>query len=109
MRGLRRAGSALGMALATITMPATAGAAEQQAYAPSIAGYGTPVIAAAPGDTLRLTVLDPVIGHNLASDTPGLFTSAAISGGASEIVSGVDKLAPGQYPFHCDLHAWMKG
>jgi polyvinyl alcohol dehydrogenase (cytochrome) len=108
MRDLRRAGAALATAIAMIST-SSARAAEQQAYAPSVAGYATPVIAAAPGDTLRLTVHDPVIGHNLASDTPGLFTSKVINGGASELVDGVAKLPPGQYPFHCDLHAWMKG
>src|SRR4051794_23023563 len=109
MREMRRVGATLTTAIVLTVAPGAAQAAEQQAYAPSIAGYATPVIAAAPGDTLRLTVLDPVIGHNLASDTPGLFTSKVVNGGASELVDGVDKLPPGQYPFHCDLHAWMKG
>src|SRR5205823_20416 len=41
--------------------------------------------------------------------TPGLFASPLIGNGQSALVSGVEKLAPATYQFHCTLHAWMHG
>jgi polyvinyl alcohol dehydrogenase (cytochrome) len=90
---------------ATVT---PAWAAEQQAYAAGLM-YATPVIAAAPGDTLRFNNEDPIAQHNIVSDTPGLFAGPLVSDGDSALVSGVEKLAPGTYQFHCTLHAWMHG
>ncbi|MEA2405780.1 MAG: hypothetical protein QOE08_2427 [Thermoleophilaceae bacterium] len=83
-------------------------AAEQQSYAAGLT-YATPAVAASQGDTLRFTNLDPAAQHDLNSDTPGLFSSALIPAGQSEPVAGVERLAPGQYSFHCSIHAWMKG
>jgi polyvinyl alcohol dehydrogenase (cytochrome) len=82
-------------------------AAEQQAYAVGL-NYATPAVVVGQGDTLRFNNLDPVANHNIVSDD-GKFTSALIGQGKSELVTGVDKLAPGTYAFHCQLHAWMHG
>jgi polyvinyl alcohol dehydrogenase (cytochrome) len=88
--------------------PVSSRAAEQQAYAAGLS-YATPAVAATSGDTLRFTNLDSVAQHDLDSDTPGLFDSALIPAGKSELVPGVEKLPPGQYAFHCSLHSWMHG
>ncbi|HEX5270439.1 MAG TPA: PQQ-binding-like beta-propeller repeat protein [Gemmataceae bacterium] len=87
---------------------APAWATEQQAYTVAL-DYATPVITAAPGDTLRLNNIDPIASHNIVSDTPGLFASPLVADGNSAVVAGVDKLAPGTYQFHCVLHSWMHG
>lgn len=85
-----------------------AGAAEQQAFSAGSA-YATPALAAAQGDTLRHTNLDPTAQHDLDSDTAGLFASPLVGAGESTLVGGVPKLPPGSYPFHCSIHSWMKG
>jgi polyvinyl alcohol dehydrogenase (cytochrome) len=87
---------------------APARAAEQQAYATAL-NYATPAVLAAKGDTLRFTNLDPLAQHDIVSDTPGQFSSPLIGNGQSALVSGVDRLAPATYQFHCSLHAWMRG
>ena len=87
---------------------ASARAAEQQAYATAL-NYATPAVLAGQGDTLRFNNLDPLAQHDIVSDTPGLFASPLIGNGQSALVSGVDKLAPASYQFHCTLHAWMHG
>jgi polyvinyl alcohol dehydrogenase (cytochrome) len=91
-----------------LVAPAGARAAEQQSYAVGLT-YATPALVASKGDTLRFTNLDPVAQHDLDSDTPGLFDSALIPAGKSELVPGVERLPAGSYPFHCSLHAWMHG
>lgn len=96
------------IALLVLALAPAARAAEQQSYAAGLT-YATPAVAAAQGDSLRFTNLDPVAQHDLDSDTPGLFDSGLIGAGASEIVPGVDKLPAGQYAFHCSLHSWMHG
>ncbi|MEA2398249.1 MAG: hypothetical protein QOK25_1805 [Thermoleophilaceae bacterium] len=83
-------------------------AAEQQSYAAALT-YATPVVIAGKADTLRFTNLDAAARHDLNSDTPGLFQSKLIGAGESELVTGVDKLAPGTYQFHCSIHSWMHG
>ena len=97
---LSLAGAALGAAPAR--------AAEQQAYATAL-NYATPAVLAGKGDTLRFNNLDPLAQHNIVSDTPGQFSSPLIGNGQSALVTGVDKLAPATYQFHCTLHAWMRG
>lgn len=105
MQGIR---GALGGALLTLAIaPAGAWATERQAYAAGLT-FPTAVVAAAPGDTLRFDNAD-VTSHDLASDTPGLFRSPVVAAGQDAVVDGVDKLPPGSYPFHCNLHPWMHG
>jgi polyvinyl alcohol dehydrogenase (cytochrome) len=104
----RRLFALLAGAAFALSAPAAAQAAEQQAYAAGL-NYATPAVGAASGDTLRFTNLDSVAQHDLDSDTPGLFDSALIPAGKSELVPGVEKLPPGQYAFHCSLHSWMHG
>jgi len=99
--------AAIGVVVAMIGA-APARAAEQQAYAVAFT-YPTAAVTASPGDTLRFNNLDPIANHDLKSDTPGLFGSAIISQGQTALVDGVAALAPGTYPFHCSLHAWMHG
>src|SRR5205807_7574121 len=69
----------------------------------------TPAVLAGQGDTLRFNNLDPLAQHDIVSDTPGLFASPLIGNGQSALVSGVEKLAPATYQFHCTLHSWMHG
>ena len=108
MRGHRGGTMAVLWAATSVLIgPATAGAAEQQAHAQAFT-FTTPVVTITQGDTLRFNN-DDIANHNLASDTAGQFASAVIPGGANTLVAGVDKLAPGTYSFHCDLHAWMRG
>jgi polyvinyl alcohol dehydrogenase (cytochrome) len=104
----RRLAAPLLALVVLLLAPAGAQAAEQQAYAAGL-NYATPAVGAASGDTLRFTNLDSVAQHDLDSDTPGLFDSALIPAGGSELVTGVEKLPPGQYAFHCSLHSWMHG
>lgn len=95
--------------LATAAVAAApARAAEQQAYAAALT-YATPAVAAGKGDTLRFTNLDAVAAHDVDSDQAGLFDSPLISAGESTLVSGVERLEPGTYAFHCSIHSWMKG
>jgi polyvinyl alcohol dehydrogenase (cytochrome) len=95
-------------ALLVLVAAPAAQAAEQQSYAAGLT-YATPAVVASQGDTLRFTNLDPVAQHDLDSDTPGLFDSGLIGAGNSELVPGIEALPPGQYAFHCSLHAWMHG
>jgi len=105
---LRRAMGALAGVGALLLITAPASAAEQQAYAVGLM-YATPAIVVSQGDTLRFNNEDPVAAHNILSDTAGQFTSPLVAQGQSTLVSGVDKLAPGTYQFHCQLHSWMHG
>src|SRR3954471_4296321 len=108
MQGISRAvGAALTIMLVALAA-SPAMAAEQEAYTVGL-DYATPVIAASPGDTLRLNNIDPLAAHNIVSDTPGLFASQLVTDGNSALVDGVDKLPAGTYQFHCVLHSWMHG
>lgn len=95
-------------AVAALGAAAPARAAEQQAYAAALS-YTTPAVVAAKGDTLRFHNLDAAAQHDIDSDTPGLFDSPLIPAGESTLVRGVPQLNPGNYPFHCSIHAWMRG
>ena len=87
---------------------APAEAAEQKAYAAGLM-YLTPLVVAGQGDSLSFGNYDPLAQHDLDSDRPGQFSSPLIGNGQSTRVSGVEALPPGNYGFHCSLHAWMKG
>ena len=87
--------------------PATANAAEQQAYAAAM-NYATPALVLGKGDKLTFTNLDTLAKHDLLSDE-GKFKSKLVGAGESTPVEGVDKLSAGNYPFHCSLHSWMRG
>src|SRR3954447_26266390 len=86
---------------------APAGAANQQAYAAAM-NYATPTVNVGQGDTLTFNNLDTAAKHDLVGHDAS-FGSDLLGGGESGPVRGVDKLAPGQYQFHCTLHGWMKG
>src|SRR4051794_7796306 len=105
-RGVSAALSAAAFVIAASAAPAQA--AEQQAYAVGLM-YATPAIVVSQGDTLRFNNEDPVAKHDIVSDTAGQFTSPLVAQGESTLVGGVDKLAPGTYAFHCELHSWMNG
>src|SRR5205085_5209083 len=68
-----------------------------------------PAVIAGQGDSLRFNNLDSIAQHDVVSDVPGQFSSPLIQGGQSSPVTGVDRLPPGQYAFHCSIHAWMHG
>src|SRR5215210_5126419 len=87
--------------------PSSASAAEQQAYAAAM-NYATPALVLGKGDSLKFTNLDTLAKHDLASDEDK-FKSPLLGGGESAKVEGVEKLPAGNYPFHCTLHAWMRG
>ena len=105
---MRTRAAAIAAAGALAALAPTAGAAEQQAVSAGLT-YATPALAAAQGDTLRHTNLDPAAQHDLDSDAAGLFASPLVAAGESSLVKGVPKLPPGSYPFHCSIHSWMKG
>ncbi|MDX6664832.1 MAG: hypothetical protein QOG68_1038 [Solirubrobacteraceae bacterium] len=86
---------------------APAQAAEQQAYAAAL-NYATPAVVVPQGDTLRFTNLDSLAPHDFDSPA-GLFQTDPLKANESVVVKGVEKLAPGSYPFHCSLHSWMTG
>src|SRR3954447_12610826 len=105
---MRKATFAAGLTAAiALVAPAAAHAAEQQAYAAGL-NYATPAVVVTQGDTLRFTNLDSLAPHDLASEQ-GLFKTKVLSANESEVVKGVEKLAPGTYNFHCSLHSWMTG
>src|SRR5688500_18450032 len=85
----------------------TAGAAKWTAYATAL-NYATPALAIGQGDSVDFTNLNPLAQHDLASDD-GKFTSKLAGMNETVAVEGVEKLAPGAYPFHCTLHTWMRG
>ncbi|HEV3364089.1 MAG TPA: hypothetical protein VG795_08105 [Acidimicrobiia bacterium] len=51
----------------------------------------------------------PPYHTNKGCDRYPLFTSALTDHGYVHNVEGVDKLAPGQYPFTCQIHSQMRG
>src|SRR4051794_8128137 len=93
--------------MAALVAAPCARAAEGQAFSAGL-NYATPVVTIGKGDSLRLTNLDNLAGHDLDAED-GSFQSDTIGFGASTPVKGVEKLNPGSYPFHCTLHAWMTG
>src|SRR3954447_18472210 len=92
---------------ASLVAVPSAQAAEGQAFSAGL-NYATPVVTIGKGDSLRLTNLDNLAGHDLDAED-GSFQSDTIGFGQSTPVKGVEKLNPGSYPFHCTLHAWMTG
>jgi polyvinyl alcohol dehydrogenase (cytochrome) len=107
-RGATRALLFIVGTLAALTVGAAdAAAAEQNAYAAAM-NYATPTVTIGQGDTLTFNNLDNLAKHDLLGHD-GQFGSALIGGGESAPVKGVEKLAVGQYEFHCSLHSWMKG
>src|SRR3954471_1064505 len=93
--------------MAALVVVPSAQAAEGQAVSAGL-NYATPVVTIGKGDSLRLTNLDNLAGHDLDAED-GSFQSDTIGFGQSTPVKGVEKLNPGSYPFHCTLHAWMTG
>ena len=74
--------------------------------------YATPVAVVPQGGTLTFGSAD-IAPHDVvevvgAGQTPR-FSSPRIGLGQTADVSGVSALAPGQYSFHCTLHANMTG
>jgi glucose/arabinose dehydrogenase/plastocyanin len=68
-----------------------------------------PVVSIAKGDQAQLANPD-IAPHDVTSDTPGLFHSAAVQpGGAPALVAGVESLPAGTYAFHCSFHPFMHG
>jgi polyvinyl alcohol dehydrogenase (cytochrome) len=86
---------------------ATASAAADSTYAAGFT-FVPPTVVVTQGDTLRFNNMD-IAAHSLTSSTPGLFDSGTISGGSTGLVTGVDKLPPGNYQFFCSIHFWMHG
>jgi glucose/arabinose dehydrogenase/plastocyanin len=68
-----------------------------------------PVVSIAPGDSVQLANPD-IAPHDITSDEPGLFQSAAVQpGGAPAPVVGADALSEGTYAYHCSFHPFMHG
>ncbi|HVE98825.1 MAG TPA: cupredoxin domain-containing protein [Mycobacteriales bacterium] len=103
---------AIGLALLTL-LPAALPSDAATATAVTVALRFVPEqITIAPGDSLNLVNAD-VAPHNLVSKQSRrgvlLFTSATASTGGQVPVRGVEKLAPGAYPFFCSIHPTMLG
>jgi plastocyanin len=75
------------------------------------AAYVTPVHVIPQGGTASYTNVDlplhDVIARQDGPDGKPLFVSKLVSLGATAPIIGVDKLAPGSYPFTCSLHNGM--
>ena len=98
---------------AVVTAIGPAAAATQTVTAVS-AGFVSPVVLAAPGDSITLQNADTALPHTMTADTTDasghpLFDSGRVTPGASANVAGVSTLAPGAYAFSCALHPWMHG
>lgn len=124
--GIVAGGAALLLASATPAHAAIA-AAGPAGFA---AGFATPVVVAAPGETITFVNGD-VAPHNFIADgvyltkkdakkspwctaytskTCPLFWSETITAGEQTEVQGVERLESGkQYPFYCSVHPGMKG
>lgn len=106
----RRALSIALALLATAVGPLAPAQAANTARATTLGfTFVPPVVSVAEGDSLVLDNPD-IAPHNLTS-TPdqSLFASVDVAPGGSGEVFGVPDLAPGQYPFFCTLHTWMRG
>jgi FtsP/CotA-like multicopper oxidase with cupredoxin domain len=78
----------------------------------AVTGYYTKVVVVTQGSSLTFVNLDE-LAHTVTSvarDAHGtpLFNGNALPGKTSTI-DGVDKLAPGTYPFYCSFHPNMQG
>jgi spore coat protein A len=78
----------------------------------AVTGYYTKVVVVTQGSTLSFVNLDE-LAHTVTSvarDGTGapLFNGNALPGKTATI-DGVDKLAPGTYPFYCSFHPNMQG
>ena len=94
------------------TAPASAAAPAYVTTVNSLYVYGDVVVVR--GGTLTLVNLEDVAHDIVSSDPPGengpLFQSRLTAGrGDSAVVEGVPALGPGLWPFHCSLHASMRG
>lgn len=93
--------------------PASSAAAETRTVTARNFTYEPTPTTMASGDSLVFANADAV-PHNVQSrdrapDGAPLFASETISGGESTPVTGVEQLAPGNYPFLCTLHPQMAG
>jgi polyvinyl alcohol dehydrogenase (cytochrome) len=93
--------------------PALSAAAIAAGPAAANAGYATPRAIVARGGSVTFANGDAA-QHNVVATRNGadgrpLFASALIGVGQTTDVSGVAKLAPGDYGFVCSIHAGMKG
>src|SRR3954467_4685205 len=107
MRAVRGGLVGASLVAAALVVAPSAQAAEGQAFSAGL-NYATPVVTVGKGDSLRLTNLDNLAGHDLDAED-GSFQSDTVGFGQSTPVKGVEKLNAGSYPFHCTLHAWMTG
>jgi polyvinyl alcohol dehydrogenase (cytochrome) len=105
-RGIRRVVLRICCVLAgALAAAPAASAGEQNAYA-AAQNYATPTVTLGRGDTLTFNNLDSTAKHDLVGEG---FASPLIGANESAPVAGVEKLAEGQYQFHCTLHGWMQG
>jgi plastocyanin len=98
--------------LAALVLAAPA-AADQQITAGPVDTFTTPSPSMAQGE--RLTFLNNDFPtHTVTADGKGadgkpLFDTGDVGSGASKFVEGSQFLTTGSYPFHCELHTFMKG
>lgn len=105
-------GGPLALAALAVVLSAAPAHAAQLAAQPRDR-YSTAEVDLAAGDSL--TFLDEDIdSHDVTADAKGpdgapLFHSRVIGTAQQATVTGVDRLAPGSYAFHCSLHPFMTG
>jgi plastocyanin len=116
MVGRRIVASAVGAVALVALLGGTAPAPARQVAGRVIAGPGaflpnvsylTPVAVMSRGGTATFRNLDVAL-HNVVSNS-GLFSTPLIGFNRTAAIAGVARLAPGNYPFHCSLHPWMRG
>ena len=72
----------------------------------SIQGFAFGPALVTPAKVVTVKNLDSA-AHTVTSDEAGLFGTDAIAGGSEATITAPDE--PGQYTFHCSIHASMHG
>ena len=110
--------------MAVLMFAALPGHAATQTVTANGASFGTvytlPVVQAGKGDTIKFVNGDGIgQAHTLTLDsteklcksgsTAVLCDTGVVSGGSNKSFTLSTTIPPGQYPFHCNIHATMRG
>jgi cytochrome c oxidase subunit II len=91
--------SAVGGPSVALSIPAGASTEGNPSYAPT-------TLTVKKGDIINVKNDDNAV-HTVTSDTTKFDTSLVMAGKSAQIKTST--LAPGDYPYHCTVHAFMKG